>query len=84
LEFSQPQIPVFKQLYLGYVSWILPKVGQCLSGKLGPYSYLPQSVKEFPDPETLEELIQEVGFTPQGQYALTGGIVTLHLAQRAS
>ncbi len=84
LEFSQPQIPVFKQLYLGYVSWILPKVGQCLSGKLGPYSYLPQSVKEFPDPNTLEGLIEEVGFAPRGQYALTGGIVTLHLAQRVN
>ena len=82
LEFSQPRIPVFKQLYFWYVSWILPKVGQCLSGKLGPYAYLPQSVKEFPDPSTLEELIQQVGFTPRGQYALSGGIVTLHLSQR--
>jgi demethylmenaquinone methyltransferase/2-methoxy-6-polyprenyl-1,4-benzoquinol methylase len=66
------------------VNWILPKVGQCLSGKLGPYSYLPQSVKEFPDPNTLEGLIEEVGFAPRGRYALTGGIVTLHLAQRVS
>ena len=83
LEFSQPQIPVFKQLYAGYMSWVLPRIGQCLSGRLGPYSYLPQSVREFPDPGTLEGLTREVGFTPRGHYALTGGIVTLHLAQRA-
>ncbi len=82
LEFSQPQIPVFKQFYLFYVTWILPKVGQCLSGKVGPYAYLPQSVKEFPDTETLERLIQQVGFTGGGCSLLTGGIVSLHLAQK--
>jgi len=82
LEFSQPQIPVFKQFYLFYVTWILPRVGQCLSGKVGPYAYLPQSVKEFPDTETLERLIQQVGFTCTGCSLLTGGIVSLHLAQK--
>ena len=82
LEFSQPQIPVFKQFYFFYVTWILPKVGQCLSGKLGPYAYLPQSVKEFPDSEALERLIQQVGFTGAGCSLLTGGIVSLHLAQK--
>ncbi len=82
LELSQPQIPVFKQFYFFYATWILPKVGQWISGKVGPYAYLPQSVKEFPDSETLESLIQQIGFTGAGCSLLTGGIVSLHLAQK--
>ena len=82
LEFSQPQTAVFKQLYFFYVTWILPKVGQCLSGQVGPYAYLPQSVKEFPDSQTLEGFIQQVGFTCRGRHVLSGGIVSLHFAQR--
>ena len=82
LEFSQPQIPVFKSFYFFYCTQVLPRVGQYISGKKGPYSYLPQSVQEFPDPQTLETIIRRVGFISTRHYSLTGGIVTLHLAER--
>lgn len=81
LEFSQPRFPVFKQLYFFYCMRVLPQIGQWISGEKGPYSYLPQSVREFPDPTKLETLIRQAGFASPRHYSLTAGIVTLHLAQ---
>ncbi len=82
LEFSQPQIPVFRQLYFFYCMRVLPRIGQRLSGEKGPYSYFPQSVREFPNPQKLETIIRQAGFASPRDYKLTAGIVTLHLAQR--
>jgi demethylmenaquinone methyltransferase/2-methoxy-6-polyprenyl-1,4-benzoquinol methylase len=82
LEFSQPEMPVFKQLYFLYCMRVLPRIGQSLSGEKGPYSYLPQSVREFPNPKKLEALIRQAGFASPRHHRLTAGIVTLHLAQK--
>lgn len=84
LEFSQPQYPVLKQLYFFYCMRVLPRIGQRLSGEKGPYSYLPQSVREFPDPQKLETIIRQAGFISPRHYKLTAGIVTLHLAQKSA
>ena len=47
------------------------------------YSYLPASVKEFPGPQELEELIRKAGFDSVRHHLMTMGIVALHLACRA-
>lgn len=80
LEFSQPRWPVFGSLYRFYFTRILPRVGRILSGADGPYSYLPESVDEFPDPKKLAEMLRRAGFKSVSHVPLTGGIATLHLA----
>lgn len=82
VEFSEPQAPIFRQIYFFYFMQILPRVGQLISGTKGPYSYLPQSVKDFPDPSGLAGIIQQIGFTATSHYSMTGGIVTLHMAEK--
>lgn len=79
LEFSQPRLPLFRHLYLFYFLKLLPKLGGWISGDSQAYSYLPQSVREFPDPEALAELIREAGFNEVRFYRLTGGVAYLHL-----
>ena len=82
LEFSQPQIPFFRQLYLLYFSRILPWIGRLVSGQSGPYSYLPDSVKDFPDPERVDQMIREAGFVDVNHSSLTFGVVTLHVSYK--
>ena len=84
LEFSQPQIPVFRQLYLLYFTQLLPRIGHLVSGKSGPYSYLPESVQEFPAPGKVDQMIRETGFAEVGHYSLTLGVVTLHMGYKRS
>ncbi len=82
LEFSQPRWPVFGGLYRFYFKHVLPRLGTMLSGRDGPYSYLPASVDEFPPPEALAAMLRGVGFGSIHNQGLTGGIATLHLARK--
>ncbi len=54
-----------------------------MSGKNGPYSYLPATVEDFPDAPSLAGRLEAAGFKVEVQRPLTGGIATLHLGIRA-
>jgi len=79
LEFSQPPNPLFGALYGFYSRRILPAIGGALSGSRDAYTYLPESVRKFPAPEELAEMMRAAGFAAVGFERLTGGIVALHL-----
>jgi demethylmenaquinone methyltransferase / 2-methoxy-6-polyprenyl-1,4-benzoquinol methylase len=79
LEFSQPPNPVFGALYNFYSRRVLPAIGGVLSGSRDAYTYLPESVRKFPAPEELAEMMRSAGFGPVRFERLTGGIVALHL-----
>ncbi len=78
LEFSRPPNPVFRRLYEFYSTRILPAVGHWISGDPDAYSYLPESVRRFPDGPTLAEEMRSVGFCDVTYAYMTGGIVALH------
>ncbi|MFB3905921.1 MAG: bifunctional demethylmenaquinone methyltransferase/2-methoxy-6-polyprenyl-1,4-benzoquinol methylase UbiE [Acidobacteriota bacterium] len=82
LEFSQPRFPVVRQAYLFYFSRVLPKLGEWISGRPGAYSYLCQSVRDFPEQDELERITARAGLRYVRRYSLTGGIAALHLARR--
>jgi demethylmenaquinone methyltransferase/2-methoxy-6-polyprenyl-1,4-benzoquinol methylase len=81
LECSKPRLPVLRQLYGFYFSTILPRVGGLVSGSLGAYQYLPDSVSKFPDQKTLVGLMEESGFVNVKYQNLTGGIAAIHVAE---
>jgi demethylmenaquinone methyltransferase / 2-methoxy-6-polyprenyl-1,4-benzoquinol methylase len=81
LEFSQPPNALFGALYRFYSRRILPVIGGALSGDRGAYTYLPESVKRFPDADELAAEMREAGF-PRVRYEyFTGGIVALHIGE---
>src|SRR5690349_15406455 len=49
LEFSQPPNPTFRALYNFYSRRILPLLGGVISGNRDAYTYLPESVRKFPN-----------------------------------
>jgi demethylmenaquinone methyltransferase / 2-methoxy-6-polyprenyl-1,4-benzoquinol methylase len=79
LEFSQPPNPLFGALYGFYSRRVLPAIGGALSGSRDAYIYLPESVRKFPAPEELGDMMRAAGFGPVEFERLTGGIVALHL-----
>ena len=82
LEFTEPPNPILRWSYLFYFRRILPLVGRMVSGHPWAYTYLPESVREFPDPATLAQLMREAGFTEARYELLTGGIAALHVGIR--
>jgi len=78
LEFTVPPNPVVRAGYLFYFHNILPFVGRIVSGHPWAYTYLPNSVKEFPGPRDLGTLFELVGFHDVGWKLLSGGIAAIH------
>lgn len=78
LEFSSPVIPGFRQLFNFYFGNVLPRIGGLISGSKSAYTYLPASVKKFPDQKALATKLEDVGFHNVEYDNLTGGIVAIH------
>lgn len=78
LEFSIPQNPIFRALYLFYFLKLLPWVGGLISGNRKAYEYLPDSVLKFPQGADFTSLLQKSGFKDTTFTPLTLGIATLY------
>jgi demethylmenaquinone methyltransferase / 2-methoxy-6-polyprenyl-1,4-benzoquinol methylase len=84
LEFSTPPNPLLSTMYGFYSRAVLPTLGGWLSGSKDAYSYLPESVRKFPDARELAQQMRAAGFTNVEFERMTAGIVALHLGERAS
>jgi demethylmenaquinone methyltransferase/2-methoxy-6-polyprenyl-1,4-benzoquinol methylase len=84
LEFSTPALPFLGRIFDFYFSYILPQIGKAISGSKVAYSYLPESVKVFPNQATMSRMMQSVGFSNVAYYNLSGGIAALHLGDKLS
>jgi demethylmenaquinone methyltransferase/2-methoxy-6-polyprenyl-1,4-benzoquinol methylase len=83
LEFSTPPNTAFRALYNFYSLQILPRIGALLSGRRDAYTYLPESVRKFPDAEALAADFRSAGFADVTFDRLTFGIVALHIARKS-
>ncbi|QHO91509.1 demethylmenaquinone methyltransferase [Actinomyces sp. 432] len=81
-EFSTPVNTAFRRLYRFYLGTALPAAGKLLSSNADAYSYLGESILDWPDQEALAELIQRAGWRTVGYKNLSGGIVAIHRATK--
>ncbi len=78
LEFSKPKSFPFKQIYQFYFQWILPKIGKLISKNHAAYTYLPDSVKAFPDGDDFLNILNKIGFQKNQCTPLTLGISSIY------
>ncbi len=80
LEFSMPRWQPMKGLYGWYFRNVLPRIGQWLAkNDHAAYSYLPESVSEFPEGPALVKRMEAAGLANVRYYPLTMGIATLYV-----
>ncbi len=82
LEFSKPKNWFIQKIYYFYFCNVLPFVGKLISKDARAYTYLPESVKIFPDGKKFVELLQYVGFKNIECKPLTFGISTIYIATK--
>ena len=82
LELSEPDWFPMKQLYALYSKVVIPTLGKLLSKDRSAYTYLPQSIKAFPQGEVMKEIILKAGFSEASFKRLTLGICTLYTATK--
>lgn len=82
LELTQPEHFPMHQLYGLYSRSVIPTMGKFLSHDKRAYSYLPQSIKAFPQGEVMAHILRKAGFSQVRFNRLTLGTCTLYMAKR--
>jgi demethylmenaquinone methyltransferase/2-methoxy-6-polyprenyl-1,4-benzoquinol methylase len=81
LEFSMPSNYLFKNIYLLYFRFILPRLGALLSKDQEAYRYLNKTVEAFYSPHDFATILDKAGFSVKKISSLTFGIATLYMAR---
>jgi len=82
LDLTTPPRQPLRGLYLFYFQRLLPAIGRLVSNHTNAYSYLPQSVLAFPEPEALAAKMRLHGFRDVSYRLLLGGICAIHSGTR--
>ncbi len=82
LEFSYPRKFPVKQFYTFYFSFVTPTIGKLFSKDSRAYSYLPESVKAFPDNEKFVEILNSCGYKNSNFKSLSFGIAAMYEAKK--
>lgn len=78
MEFSKVGLPALAKVYDTWSFQVMPRLGQTIAGDAESYQYLAESIRRFPDQESLAEMLQEVGFERVDWQNLSGGICAIH------
>jgi len=82
LEITQPRRPPLSTFFSLWFDRAVPVLGR-LAGDSAAYTYLPESVRTFPGPERLAELMDGAGLHRVRWLLLAGGIIAIHSGERA-
>ncbi len=82
IEFSKPEAFPFKQGYNFYFKSILPLIGRMVSKDNAAYTYLPESVQQFPYGKEFLDILKKVGFKEAKCKPLTFGISSIYFAKK--
>ena len=82
LEFSKPRKFPIKQIYNFYFFKILPFWGRLVSKDISAYTYLPESVANFPDGDKFLEICKTCGFESVSEQRLSFGIASIYIGTK--
>jgi demethylmenaquinone methyltransferase / 2-methoxy-6-polyprenyl-1,4-benzoquinol methylase len=82
LEFSRLQVSAFEKLYDAWSFKALPRMGAMVAGDAESYQYLAESIRMFPDQETLKGMMETAGLERVTYRNLSGGIAAIHQGWR--
>jgi len=81
LEITQPARPPLSTFFSIWFDRLVPLIGT-VAGDSDAYSYLPESVKRFPPPQGLAEIMDRAGLAEIRWTILAGGIIAIHSGRR--
>lgn len=77
-EFSTPTWGPFRTVYSEYLMKALPAVAKVVAKESAAYTYLAESIQDWPDQLGLARLMKQSGWGTVAYRNLSGGIVALH------
>jgi demethylmenaquinone methyltransferase / 2-methoxy-6-polyprenyl-1,4-benzoquinol methylase len=77
LELTRPSLRILGPLHKLYIKIVIRCIGGIVSGKWDAYTYLPQSILEFPSPQEVQKVMENAGWINVEIHRLTFGIATV-------
>ena len=81
-EFSTPPFGLLRAAYRAYLKYGMPLVAKVTSSNGPAYSYLAESIEQWPEQQVLSQWIRGAGFTRVAHRDLSFGIVALHRGRK--
>ena len=78
LEFSHPTSSAVAAIYETYSFKVIPFMGELVAHDRDSYQYLVESIKRFPDQESLKDMMAKAGFKRLSYTNFSGGVCALH------
>ncbi|MEP7118049.1 MAG: ubiquinone/menaquinone biosynthesis methyltransferase [Acidobacteriota bacterium] len=84
LDFTRPESPLVRAVYLGYLGVIGAALGWVLHGDPDTYRYIPASIRRYPGAAGVAARLTSAGLTDVATIPLLGGLMTIHVARARS
>jgi demethylmenaquinone methyltransferase/2-methoxy-6-polyprenyl-1,4-benzoquinol methylase len=82
LEFSRVTVHALTPIYDTWSFEVLPRLGQLIARDADSYRYLAESIRTFPDQDTLASMLRDAGLGRVNVRNLSGGIAAIHSGWR--
>lgn len=82
LEFTTPRKFPVKQFYMFHFKYITPTLGRMFSKDTRAYTYLPESIKAFPDNERFTAILEKVGYKNATISSVGLGLAAIYIAEK--
>lgn len=82
LDFGKPARPVWRAMYFAYLRAVVPLFGWVFAGRADAYAYILESLRHYPDPAGVAELLRRQGLEHVRVIELLGGAMVLHRAEK--
>lgn len=77
LELTRPSVRILEPFHKLYIKIVIRCIGGIVSGKWDAYTYLPQSILEFPSPQEVRKVMEDAGWREVEIHRLTFGTATV-------
>ena len=82
LEFSHPTNALFSKVYDFFSFNVIPEIGNAVTKDRESYRYLVESIRKFPDQESLKKILEDCDLYKVKYYNLTNGIAAIHMGYK--
>jgi demethylmenaquinone methyltransferase/2-methoxy-6-polyprenyl-1,4-benzoquinol methylase len=80
LDFNRPSNPLWRSVYLLYLTLVGGMLGWVLHRDPDTYRYIPASIRTYPGAEGVADLMRARGFLTVRHYPVLGGLMAIHHA----
>jgi demethylmenaquinone methyltransferase/2-methoxy-6-polyprenyl-1,4-benzoquinol methylase len=82
LESSPPKKNLLRPFISIHLNYIIPSLGRFVAGDGDAYRYLPDSTQQFQEPDTLVQMMSQIGFVNIHYRQFMFGTIAVHVGQK--